>query len=306
MSVVLLVAGTGLGFQCQVLDDTDPMDPEAELASIEVTPATLTFSSVGQIDTLTALGRDADGGVVTGWEPTWTSAEPAVASVSREGIVTAAGVGSSTITASADGVVSQPVEVTVASDPPPSSFRCTLVIGFSQTNGWYSAGFESVVEDAAWEELWQNGAAIDLWADPQFDGWSNEIVSPCTDGPNDPDRVLLTISADFQDDPDWWADHIRQTVANIRDRYGDVRQIMLQPVVGGPGHAVCSPDGVRASQNHPVIDEGIARVVEDDIIAGFSPEVRTCEDYVDFIGHLSGEASAAVAATLGAYYAAED
>lgn len=187
--------------------------------------------------------------------------------------------------------------------PPPSSqFTCTQVIGYSQTAGWYDAGFEAVVDDDAWQLVWRSGGAIDLWADPDFDGWSRPIESPCVASSNAPDRVLLTISANFQSDPDWWAGHIQTVIGHIRDRFPSAGPILLQPVVGGPSHQVCTPDGERASTNHPVIDDGIARVIGGDIVAGFSPEVRACDDYGDFIGHLTADGYAAAAATIGRAY----
>ncbi len=185
---------------------------------------------------------------------------------------------------------------------PGVQFACTHVIGYSQTAGWYHAGFETVVEDEAWQLVWRSGGAIDLWADPDFDGWSRPIESACLASSNAPDRVVLTISANFQSDPDWWTGHIQTVVGHVRQRYPSVGPIMLQPVVGGPSHQVCTPDGERASTNHPVIDEGIARAVGGNVVAGFSPEVRACADYSDFIGHLTAEGYAAAAATIGQAY----
>ncbi len=188
--------------------------------------------------------------------------------------------------------------------PPTAQFTCTHVIGYSQTAGWYHSGFETVVDDDAWQLVWRSGGAIDLWADPAFDGWSRPIESPCQSASTAPDRVLLTISADFQSDPDWWAGHIRTVVGNIRDRFPSVGPILLQPVVGGPDHQVCSPNGERASTNHPVIDQGIELVVGGDILRGFSPEVRTCADYGDFIGHLTADGYAAAAEAIAQAYVA--
>lgn len=187
--------------------------------------------------------------------------------------------------------------------PPNTQFACTHVIGYSQSAGWYHSGFETVVDDDSWQLVWRSGGAIDLWANPDFDGWSRPIESPCVSGSNAPDRVLLTISADFQSDPAWWAGHIQTVIGHIRTKLPSVGTILLQPVVGGPSHQVCTPDGERASTNHPVIDEGIASVVVGDILAGFSPEVRTCADYSDFIGHLTSEGYAAAAAAIGQAYA---
>jgi hypothetical protein len=187
-------------------------------------------------------------------------------------------------------------------------FTCTEVIGFSQTAQWYldAPDFEDVVGTAGWQLLWRTGAAIDLWADPNFSGWSAPIESPCADGSDAPDRVVLTISKQvFEDDVTVWTQDILAAVQTVGDKYPDVEQIVLQPVVGGPGHATCIHNGdpVRASVNHPVIDAAIAKAVGGDVVAGFSPEVRTCDDYQDAIGHLGREARGPIGRTIAEFYA---
>ncbi len=303
---VAYLAGLALVLACAQEDPTAADEPTDDttptLSAIEVSPNSLTFAAPGESSTLTAVARDAEGAVMSGVTLTWSSSDPTVASVSSAGEVTAVAFGSATIEAAAGDVTSNPVSVTVGPPPQPTEYTCTQVIGYSQTHQWYSAGFESVVDDDRWQEIWRGGAAIDLWTDPDFAGWSEPIFSPCANNSDAPDRVLLSISADFHDDPNWWAGNISIVIGHIRDRYPGVRQIMLQPVVGGPNHQTCSPNGVRASENHPVIDEGIALVVGGDVIAGFSPEVRTCDDYSDFIGHLTADGSAALAVTIGDYY----
>ncbi len=72
-------------------------------------------------------------------------------------------------------------------------FACTRVVGFSQTEQWFTGGgFEPVAGDARWELLWESGATIEKWADPGFVGWSNQVVSGCKEEP--PSRLLLTVT----------------------------------------------------------------------------------------------------------------
>jgi hypothetical protein len=187
-------------------------------------------------------------------------------------------------------------------------FTCTEVIGFSQTAQWYldAPDFEDVVGSDAWQLLWQSGAAIDLWADPNFSGWSAPIESACADGSDAPDRVVLTISKQvFEDDVAVWTRDILAAVDTVGDKYPGVERIVLQPVVGGPGHQTCTHNGdpVRASVNHPVIDAAISEAVGGDVVAGFSPEVRTCDDYQDAIGHLGREARGPIGRTIAEFYA---
>ena len=189
----------------------------------------------------------------------------------------------------------------------PPAFECTLVIGYSQVNQWYTAGFEDVVDDAGWQLLWNSGAGVDRWSDPDFAGWDNEIVSPCASGAEGPDRVLLSVSGPFGDDEPAWASAIEATVSVIRDKVPSAQAIVLQPVVGGPEHEPCMSgnDMIRASWQHAHIDAAIAMVVGEDVTAGLSPEVETCDHYSDALGHLTPEGSMAAGASIGAYYAAQ-
>ncbi len=189
------------------------------------------------------------------------------------------------------------------------AFVCTEVIGFSQTAQWYKAGFESGVQDATWQLLWHGGASIDRWADPAYDGWfparpGTERYSACANGAANPDRVVLTISGNFNADPAWWADQMNVVISLIRARYPGVRRILLQPVVGGPGHATCgrAGTGVRASVNHPVIDAAIRRVVGRDVVTGADPLVRSCDDYSDATGHLTSAAAGPIGAEIARFY----
>jgi hypothetical protein len=117
---------------------------------------------------------------------------------------------------------------------------------------------------------------------------------------------VLTISKQvFEDDVDVWTRDILAAVETVGDKYPDVARIVLQPVVGGPGGQTCTHNGdpVRASVNHPVIDAAIAEAVGGHVAAGFSPEVRTCDDYQDAIGHLERDARGPIGRTIAEFYA---
>jgi hypothetical protein len=187
------------------------------------------------------------------------------------------------------------------------SFTCTQVIGFSQTREWFldAPDFEQAVGSDGWQLLWRGGAAVEKWADPNFRGWLEPIQSPCASGATAPDRVVLTISKQvFEDDAAVWVGDIRTAVETIGDKYPGVEQIVLQPVVGGPNHQTCQFGGnpVRASVNHPTIDQAISQVSGGDVVEGPSPEVRTCDDYEDTSGHLTGDAAGPIGAIIAGSY----
>jgi hypothetical protein len=173
-----------------------------------------------------------------------------------------------------------------------------LVIGYSQVSQWYPA-FESVVDGDRWELLWHGGAGVDRWSDPKYAGWFRRIESPCNVRSGDPDRVVLSISGPYGDDEDQWVQKIQGTVNVIRAKYKNVKQIVLQPVVGGPGSS-------RAARQHPVIVKAIERVVKTDtsgiVSRGPSPQVSSARDYRDRLGHLTRQAAGSIGKQIGEHY----
>lgn len=124
--VASVVAAGGCGGGGDVVAPPDPPGPQA-VASVEVGPVDLNLT-VGQTAPLTAIPRAADGSALSGRTVTWVSSDPAIASVSESGVVSAASVGAVTITATSEGhsgaasivVSALPVE-TVAVTPSPAS-----------------------------------------------------------------------------------------------------------------------------------------------------------------------------------------
>ena len=86
----------------------------APVASVVVTPNTHTLTSIDATQQFQASARDAAGATISGKVFVWTSSSSAVATVDPTGLVTAVTNGASTITATVDGIESNPVAVTVA------------------------------------------------------------------------------------------------------------------------------------------------------------------------------------------------
>ncbi len=191
-------------------------------------------------------------------------------------------------------------------------FVCTQVIGFSQTIQWYRKGFEKVVDNDKWELRTNSGAGVNRWANPDYQGWKRKVRSPAKKNSNNPDRVVLTISGGYGLDVDKWAEQIAKAIETIKLKCPNVRQIVLQAVVGGPDHKEIPFPGeryqgvVRASAQHPYIDKAIARVVAKDktgmLVEGCSPEVRSAADFRDAKGHLAGEACEVIGRSIGEFY----
>ena len=185
---------------------------------------------------------------------------------------------------------------------------CTQIVGFSQTMQWYFGGFQNAVGNpGSWELRWVGGGSIGNWADPNYEGWTDDSnqVDGCDSNSSAPDQGLINISGDFNNDPNYWVQQTQMAMTNLRHKYPSVRTIILQPVVGGPGGGQCTFNGnvVRATYNFPYIKTAISRMVGATVVAGIAPTVRSCGDYADDIGHLTDAAKGPIGVTIGSYYA---
>jgi CubicO group peptidase (beta-lactamase class C family) len=83
---------------------TPPPTPPATVAvaTVSVTPTTASVAA-GATTALTAETRDANGALLSGRSVSWSSASPAVATVSASGVVTGVGAGTTQITATSEG-----------------------------------------------------------------------------------------------------------------------------------------------------------------------------------------------------------
>ncbi|HEV2179948.1 MAG TPA: invasin domain 3-containing protein, partial [Gemmatimonadaceae bacterium] len=85
-------------------------------SSISASPAPVTLTSIGQTQSLTTTVRNEQGNLIAGPNVTYSTANAAIATVNSSGVVTATGVGSTSVTVTSDAV-STPVTVTVTNYP---------------------------------------------------------------------------------------------------------------------------------------------------------------------------------------------
>lgn len=86
------------------------------VASVSVTPATVTLATLGATQQLTATPKDASGSALSGRTVTWTTSSAAIATVSTTGLVTAIANGVATITATCEGVAGTMTTTVAAND----------------------------------------------------------------------------------------------------------------------------------------------------------------------------------------------
>ncbi len=94
-----VVAIAGVWWSCTT---SSPAAPKGGVAAVTLSQSAATLIRTASLQ-WTATPRDADGNVVTGQTIVWSTSTPGVATVSQTGLVTAAGNGTDTVTASADG-----------------------------------------------------------------------------------------------------------------------------------------------------------------------------------------------------------
>lgn len=199
-------------------------------------------------------------------------------------------------------------------------YVCTEFIGYSQTGQWVPYASQVMVAggvDRVENRLHDGGAAI-RWADPSYEGWSNPLNGPCATESTTPGRVIVDIThydyltaAHGAGDPVGYMEAIiRNLIVTVHAKRPAMVSLVLQPVMGGPNHGTCPTTGqpsgdpavVRASYNHPYIDQAISRVVGGDVTRGYDNLARTCADYADWMGHLSSGAFSPIGTQVGTYY----
>jgi uncharacterized protein YjdB len=131
----------------------DPSSPDIRTATVAVTPRTSTVAVGGTVQ-LSAQPRDIDGQAVTGRTVTWSSVDPAIATVSETGVVTGVRAGSTAITATVDGRSGSAVVEVLA---PVATVTIEGITGSTISVGT-SAQLRAVARDAAGNAL--NGRAL--------------------------------------------------------------------------------------------------------------------------------------------------
>jgi hypothetical protein len=193
-------------------------------------------------------------------------------------------------------------------------FTCTQIIGFSQTRQWWlgtgTQNFQTAINNPTqWQGLFVDGASIDHWANPNDPAWNTGLFNPCSFLSTDPDRVLLDVSGDYHSDLNFWITNMKAAITNIHNKYPNVRQIILQPVVGGPRGGSCPTSDpasqfgtVRATYNFPFISQAIGQTASAANVIGNQPTVDVCANYLDWVGHLDTTFSGVIGTRIAQYY----
>lgn len=220
--------------------------------------------------------------------------------------------------------------------------ECTLQLGFSQVSNWYINYERNPVVTGYYQQfgnfppgqwsLWDNqnesfwapGGFVEWWADPNYVGWvealqatrcrATEGLGPVSPEADRPSRIVINVVSQ-NPDPNFVAQKVLHVIALARARWGTQARIILQPVVGGPFHAVCgnswkdtAAKGVQVSRWHLVADTALAIIYNQNLAPGveFGPdvvvEVPCSQAFKDYRGHLTNSAALWVARQMFYWY----
>ena len=156
LAVVPIMVITGCG--------GDATEPQA-VVSVVVTPENATLVSLGETVQLTASARDADGNVTAGKTFAWQSSDVLVVRVDSSGLATAVANGTTTVTATTEGILgSTTVAVRAAAVILSPSGASISGIGATQTFGveaWDADGNPIPSPSVSWNSLNTNVATVD-------------------------------------------------------------------------------------------------------------------------------------------------
>ena len=166
---------------------TEPPPPDPPRpTTVTVTPATVEFNALGATRQLTAEVRDQNGQVMAGAAVSWSSSSAAAATVDAQGLVTAVGEGTATITATAGSAVGTS-RITVA-----TLDRAALVALYEATDGPNWVNNENWLSDAPLGEWYgvdtdNSGRVVRLDLDGRWDSDAQEHIPHGLSGPVPPE-----------------------------------------------------------------------------------------------------------------------
>ena len=194
----------------------------------------------------------------------------------------------------------------------PTGFVCNQVTAMTLTREWYEAGFETFVDPTRWQLKAREHGYITEWSNPNSDFWNEMIESPCAQGSASPDHVVLTVLS-------WappccstvaeWQTQITAAIDTLRAKYPTLRRIDLMTVIRGPGNQLCPlpPAAGETIVIPPMLDDALAAAAS--AFSGLvyvAPkfEAPNCAAFSGGGPHLTSAGNTAVAATIGAAFAA--
>lgn len=184
---------------------------------------------------------------------------------------------------------------------PNTNAFCTTVSGFSQTSQMLR-GFFRLNTDVNVQGMVKGNTSVDIWGEDSTWLGANVNLHPVCDKLAT-DRLIMHISGEQQSLYQWEV-KIEQAIDTVASVFPFLNELDLMAVTGGPYGTLCPAEPnrksfgpwVRASENHPVINQAIINVIARKtvpgitLIAGSPLHVDSCSDYSDNKGHIGDDA----------------
>jgi hypothetical protein len=153
-----------------------------------------------------------------------------------------------------------------------SAFSCNEVVGVSATDNWYENGqFETLagITNDNWQLKFRLHAYVSAWADPNSILWQETgggtgvnapapIVSPCTTGSHDPDRVVFVAYDPTVNNQAGWEANLEMVVTNLVAKYTGLKEVDLFSMARAPNNMPCANNSDHYTVIDKYIDDAIA------------------------------------------------
>jgi hypothetical protein len=187
-------------------------------------------------------------------------------------------------------------------------YQCNLVMGVSVTYDWFTSGFEAGVDNNRWEAMAPSQALvsfIQMWNDPSNQLWSMAKVSPCTQHPDAPDRVIFTgVNWDYKTAAEW-VTQLEKMVSTLQAKFPAVKEIDLMTMLRAPNNVSC---GSTETVVQPFIDEASATVAgKHPGLVEIAPKfyAPNCNVFTGGGPHFTDQGKQTIAKVYSDYYAQE-
>jgi hypothetical protein len=190
------------------------------------------------------------------------------------------------------------------------TFTCNTVLGLDSTSDWYTNGFETYVDDAKWQLIYNHPGYVEDWGNSTDAVYSKAPTSPCTANSTNPDRVILNVFADPSGtltSTSAMVTGLSKAVDTIKSKYSRLKRLDLLTMSRGPNNQQCfsSANTVVASY----VDDAITMVAAAyPGLVTASPKfyVTSCNDFDSSNPpHLSTAGKTNMAKVYGDYYSTE-
>lgn len=173
------------------------------------------------------------------------------------------------------------------------------------TYDWFTAGFETYVDDARWEAMAPSQplmAFVEVWADPNGPVWKLPRISPCARNAANPDRVIFTGVNWQYTTAAQWSTQLEAVVKVLQVKFPGVKEIDLMTMLRAPNNVSC---GNNETVVQPFIDEAIQVVATGSkLLVHAAPKFHapSCAVFAGGGPHFTAAGRMAIAKLYGEHY----